>query len=245
MSGKISNIQRFSIHDGPGIRTTVFFQGCPLKCWWCHNPECIDFRPESGKSRDYTADELLYEIEKDRIFYEESGGGVSFSGGEPMSQFGFLKEMLKACREKCIHTVVDTSGFAGKELFEEIMGITDLFLYDLKITDKDKHIKYTNVKNETILNNLKFLDKNGVNLKIGIPLIPEITDTESNISEIIEFLKNLQNPHKIDLLSYHKIAESKYERMQMEYKLKGIEQSREKVKNIRKLFVSSGFEVNT
>ncbi len=146
-TGIIFNIQQFSVNDGPGIRTTVFFKGCPLGCWWCHNPESKSFDIEkiNGKTlgQEYTVDELFKEIEKDRIFYEESNGGVTFSGGEPFSQPKFLKEILVRCKKNGISTAIDTSGYIDTNILKQFVKITDLFLYDLKLIDPVLHLKYT------------------------------------------------------------------------------------------------------
>jgi pyruvate formate lyase activating enzyme len=135
VKGVIFNIQRFSVNDGPGIRTTIFLKGCPLSCGWCHNPEGRQFEPSAINGNEIgselTTGELLTEIGKDRIFYEESGGGVTFSGGEPLAQPEFLEEMLTRCRDNGFHSAIDTSGYADKALFKKILPITDLFLFDL------------------------------------------------------------------------------------------------------------------
>ncbi|MFO8054168.1 MAG: glycyl-radical enzyme activating protein [Bacteroidales bacterium] len=234
MKGKISNIQRFSIHDGPGIRTTVFFQGCPLSCWWCHNPECIGF--DAGDAKNYTPEELIEEIKKDKIFFEESGGGVTFSGGEPLSQPGFLLKVIELCHQEKIHAAIDTSGYAEKEQLKKFLQVTDLFLYDLKLIDGQLHKKYTGVGNEQILENLRFLDENNTGIEIRIPLIPGITDTRENIRDIRDFIHALKHQHEVQLHPYHKIAEGKYERLKLEYKLKGVKQSEDRLEEIRRKF---------
>ncbi len=220
MQGLISNIQRFSLHDGPGIRTTVFFQGCPLRCWWCHNPECIPIESTATGADKYSVSTLMEKIRKDRIFYEESGGGVSFSGGEPMVQALFLKHILQACKKEGIHTCIDTSGQVASCVLKEVTETADLVLFDLKLIDPQLHIKYTEVNNEKILKNLKMLDEQNINMRIRIPLIPGITDTVNNINEILSLLDGLKNNYPVDLLPYHKMASDKYERLGMENKLK-------------------------
>ncbi len=245
MTGIVSNIQRFSIHDGPGIRTTIFFQGCPLRCWWCHNPECLDFDASTAASKrvKYTADQLIDEILKDRVFYEESNGGVTFSGGEPLSQPDFLKSMLHKCIENNIHTAIDTSGYANIQLLKNIKDHVNLFLYDLKLINDNEHIKYTGVSNKTILNNLQYLDSENKNIRIRIPLIPEITDTDENIKSILNFIANLKHKCDIDLLQYHKNAEGKYERMKMNYKLKGKNKDEKRTQEIIDIFKRNNFNV--
>ena len=185
MHAYIFNIQRFSIHDGPGIRTTVFFQGCPLECIWCHNAEGIPqyLEKESGDKvigfpglNKYTLEGLTEEILKDRVFYDESGGGVSFSGGEPLMQAEFLIEILKKMKDLQIHTTVDTSGCAAEKCFSEVAILADLLLFDLKIVDNDLHIKYTGTDNIRVIKNLEYLIKQKIPFRIRIPLINEIND---------------------------------------------------------------------
>jgi pyruvate formate lyase activating enzyme len=237
-TGVIFDIKRFAIHDGPGIRTTIFFKGCPLRCWWCHNPESHKILPEKfdGSNirsninhslslnedevgREIIISELFKEIEKDAIFYEESGGGVTFSGGEPTMQPDFLKAALEKCKENEIHTTVDTSGYAPTRIFEQITSHTDLFLFDLKIMNDELHQKYTCVSNELIHKNLKWLDENNQNICIRIPVVPGITDTKKNITELISFLVKLENISEINLLPYHRAGEGKYSRFKKENRL--------------------------
>ena len=203
-NGLIFDIRRFSVHDGPGIRTTVFFKGCPLSCWWCHNPESRDPQAETsvkqlslgGKkiSREETTgkwssvDDVMQEIERDHIFYDESEGGVTFSGGEPLMQEAFLVELLKACRQSGIHTTLDTSGYSTAEAMAHVAGLTDLILFDLKIMNEQLHLQYTGVSNGQILENLKFLIKKDKKLILRFPVIPGITDTAENISEMKSFI---------------------------------------------------------
>jgi pyruvate formate lyase activating enzyme len=254
MEGIIFNIQHYSIHDGPGIRTSVFFKGCPMNCWWCHNPESQNpliekfYNPHSKKQiigKKITVDELYFEINKDRIFYDESGGGVTFSGGEPLIQNEFLISILKKCRENGIHTTLDTSGFSSEEIFKSITGLVDLFLYDIKFIDDGLHKKYTGTSNKQVIENLKILSKSKKEVFIRIPIIPKITDTEENIRQITDFLKEINTHKNIFLLAYHKIAESKYERFNLNYKLKGIKPtSKERINEIRDYFLKNGINVN-
>ncbi|NHZ87227.1 MAG: radical SAM protein, partial [Planctomycetia bacterium] len=164
-TGIIFDIKKYAIHDGPGIRTTVFFKGCTMECQWCHNPESKNFGIEEFVIKDrvkkstkheivgyeMTIDEVMEKIEKDRVFYDESNGGVTFSGGEPLVQINFLLELLKVCKKSNIYTVVDTSGEASWKDFEKILNYVDLFLYDLKIIDNELHKKYTGVPNKRVL----------------------------------------------------------------------------------------------
>jgi pyruvate formate lyase activating enzyme len=240
----ISNIQRFSISDGPGIRTTVFFQGCPLKCTWCHNPECIDFSGKLNHAENYTANQLLDEILKDKLFYEESKGGVTFSGGEPINQMDFLIEISRLCKENDIHTAVDTSGYTLTGIPENLIRNTDLFLYDLKLIDTAEHKKFTSVDNKLILNNLKKLDSVNAELIIRIPLIPDITDTDWNIEQTIEVIHTLKNDYSVSLLPYHSMASGKYGRLNLDFRHKELEtQSLEKIREIRKKFIKNNIRI--
>lgn len=238
ISGIIFDIKHFAIHDGPGIRTTVFFKGCPLNCWWCHNPESHKILPEKYEDcsfrcninlslssqndevgRKVTISEVMREIEKDSVFYEESGGGVTFSGGEPTMQPDFLLSLLKECKGAGLHTTVDTSGYVPTRILEKIIDYTDLFLYDLKLMNDELHQKYTGVSNKLIHTNLKWLDENDKNIYIRIPIVPGITDSQENITETINFLMKLGNISEINLLPYHKAGEGKYSRFNKENKL--------------------------
>lgn len=229
MKGLIFDMKRFAIHDGPGIRLTVFFKGCPLKCDWCHNPEGIDsgiqtvrrirqlgsgefLEADEEVGKWVTTDELISEIEKDVVFFDESGGGVTFSGGEPLMQVGFLEEILKACRERDIHTAVDTSGYAPFASFDRILHFTDLFLFDLKLVDDEDHRRFTGVSNESILDNLSRLSRAGARINLRFPVIPGITDTEKNIAAVKKRILAFPNIRVMNLLPFHNSASAKYER---------------------------------
>jgi len=230
-TGIIFDLKKFAIYDGPGIRTTVFFKGCPLNCWWCHNPESQKMQPElrgkfSQKSnlkllqqdenligKEVSVHDVIEEIEKDIIFYDDSGGGVTLSGGEPLMQEDFLEALLKECKGKEIHTAVDTCGFAPFLVFEKIDPYVDLYLYDLKIWDEEKHKKYTGVSNKLIHDNLTKLSLNSNKINIRIPLIPGVVDTEDNITNLIRFISSLKNIKQVDLLPYNKIGENKYKKL--------------------------------
>jgi pyruvate formate lyase activating enzyme len=304
--GMIFDIKKYSINDGPGIRTTVFLSGCPLKCLWCHNPEsqslqpvlmyrenhclgcgeCIVACPENaislGKENQYTdlpdytdehgifleksaqireicairvqkvftdrdkctkcqtcvstcysgarefsgremtVGQVMAQVEREIPFYDESGGGVTFSGGEPLMQPGFLSALLKACRRQEIHTCVDTSGFANWQVFEQIRGEVDLFLYDLKHIDSEKHREVTGVPNDVILENLRKLAEHGHRIVVRVPLIPGINDDERNLVESAKFLASLPHLESVELMGYHDIAQAKYEALGREYKLLGL-----------------------
>ncbi|MEZ5199128.1 MAG: glycyl-radical enzyme activating protein [Bacteroidales bacterium] len=246
--GIIFNIQRFSVNDGPGIRTTVFMKGCPLSCWWCHNPESRNFGIENLNEKDigkeYSVEELMREILKDRVFYDESGGGVTFSGGEPLSQPVFLDAILAASQKDGIHTTVDTTGYSDKAVIEKIIAKTDLFLYDLKLIDHLGHMKYTGVSNKMILKNLEYLIGTNANVLIRIPMIPGMVATDDNLERIREFLKRYRHKVEINLLPYHKIAKSKYEKYGLKYQVgEVLELSEVETSIYFDAFVNSGFNV--
>jgi pyruvate formate lyase activating enzyme len=204
LKGLIFDIRRFSTKDGPGIRTTVFFKGCPLNCQWCHNPEgrsCeiqkatrvnkigeLEFPIEENIGKKMSAGEVMKEVLSDSITYDESGGGVTFSGGEPFEQYTFLVELLKISKNNSLHTALDTTGYTSKEILQKVMNYTDLFLYDLKLIDDDEHIKYTGVSNIKILKNLDYLLKNSKNVIIRFPVIPGINNTKKNILQMKNYL---------------------------------------------------------
>jgi pyruvate formate lyase activating enzyme len=221
--GYLFDIKRYAIHDGPGIRVALFLQGCPLRCWWCHNPEGMRTAPseslgdrQNSKVRLMTTADAIREIEKEILFFDESGGGVTFSGGEPFIQRRFLSGMLDECRKREIHTAVDTSGYAPREIVQSMMDRVDLFLYDLKLMDEREHERYTGVSNRLILDNLQMLAESGKRIAIRFPLIPAITDTEENLSRMLDFLVSLQKIDIVSILPFHKTARAKYRRLEME-----------------------------
>jgi len=267
----IFDIKRFAVHDGPGIRTTVFFKGCPLACPWCHNPEgkkftpemfvrparcigcgsclpacphgalslptgvialdrercdscgrCVDACPSDALEtvgRKVTVEWLVAEIERDRTFFDGSGGGVTFSGGEPLAQPEFLIELLRACRVNGLATVIDTSGYAPADVVEAVAGYAGLFLYDLKLIDDDLHRRYTGVPNGPILENLRLLASRGARVIVRVPVIPGITDSEENMDGIARFVAALPTPYPVDLLPYHRAGSDKYARLGLKYQL--------------------------
>ena len=262
-SGYIFNLKKYAVHDGPGIRTTVFMQGCPLNCWWCHNPESRELKESESvaekksyclrpyyrkipyqKALKVTVEEIMKELRKDLIFYEESGGGVTFSGGEPLMQPDFLKQLLRACNDENIHTVVDTSGYADWQLYANILPMVDLFLFDLKIIDLKQHMKYIGVSNQLIIENLQKILLENKEVYIRIPLIPGITDTKENLIQIADFLVNLPHIQRIDLLPYNAMGEEKYNKLNRKLKLSNItHQSDQELKKFQALFEPYGFEV--
>ncbi len=270
-TGIIFDIRKYSIHDGPGIRTAVFFKGCPLSCWWCHNPEsqsaavemifranrciacqaclaacesgaltwngsgplvdpekcrlcgacaavcCAEARQQVG--REMTVEQVMAEVERDIAFYDESGGGVTFSGGEPLLQRDFLSALLRACRAKEIHTALDTSGFAAWETIERVRGDVDLFLYDLKLIDDARHRQTTGVSNAPILRNLQALSQRGHAIRLRVPVIPGINADDESVRQIGAFAAALPRLNGVDLLPYHAIGIDKYVRFNQAYKL--------------------------
>lgn len=262
-SGTIFDLKKFAIHDGPGIRTTVFFKGCPLDCWWCHNPEGVGAEPEiltvrvvgdgtnphlrekkEAVGRRVTVTEVMKEVEKDIVFYEQSGGGVTFSGGEPLMQGDFLVSLLQECKNKKIETAVDTSGYAPWKIFDRIADLVEIFLYDLKFIDDEEHKKYTSVSNEIILDNLSRLSQRNAKIIVRVPLIPGITDTEANIDAIAGFLEPLQGVHELDLLPYNKLSEDKFRRFNISSKTGRLPcQTNEELNEKVKLFESCGYKV--
>jgi pyruvate formate lyase activating enzyme len=248
-SGVIFDIKRFAIHDGRGIRTTVFFKGCPLNCHWCHNPESQKKEPEETPAKKtigqrVSVDEVMAEIEKDILFYDESGGGVTFSGGEPLLQVLFLKALLDECKKRDIRTILDTSGYAASHIFDSIIDKVDLFHYDLKLMDNELHRKYTGVTNRQINENLKTLSRRKKNVVIRFPVIPGITDTPENLTEISEFISSLKGINKIDLLPYHRTAADKYRRLNKEYLLDGlIPPAKKEMTELKDYFTALGFKV--
>ncbi len=267
ITGTIFDVKKFSIHDGPGIRTTIFFKGCPLTCLWCHNPEsqasepelmflesrcigcgmCREVCDQGAISEDLTVNaesctlcgecveacyaearqmvgqemtvaQVMAEVERDVPFYDESGGGVTFSGGEPLAQPDFLLALLRACREREIHTALDTCGFAPWQVLDRVRRHTDLFLYDLKLMAAAAHQKFTGVSNELILRNLQMLSERGHDIILRLPIVPGVNDDEQ-IRRTGEFAAALPHLNRVDVLPYHHSAAQKYERLGRPYQL--------------------------
>jgi pyruvate formate lyase activating enzyme len=262
MKGIIFSVKRYAIHDGPGIRVTFFMKGCPLSCWWCHNPEGISPEPEefiqtnrvgdkefsrrSVVGKPYDVKDLLSILAKERVFFEKSGGGVTFSGGEPLMQSQFLLEALIACKEAGYHTAVDTSGHYPSERLFEIMPYTDLFLYDMKHSDPSLHEKYTGVSNGLIMNNLKIIIENRKEVMLRIPVVPEINDGVDHLAGFIDIINSFrkENVKMINLLPYHRIGSSKYLKFKRPNRMEGYKQPTEtRMNDIKKLFETTGIRV--
>ena len=264
-TGLILNIMRFSLHDGPGIRTTVFLKGCPLRCSWCHNPESQSAQPEviyfddrcircgdctracphgalhlnhsvvqdpalcqrcgecAGAcavgarqlaGRWMSVPEVLAEVLKDQIFFDESGGGITVSGGEPLMQPAFLEAFLAACKARRIRTALDTCGLADSRVICKVGEHVDLFLYDLKLMDPGKHRRFTGINNDLILQNLRMLAGQGRAVIVRVPVIPGVNDDSANIDALCDFLSP-QSLRRIDLLPYHRIGSDKYQKLHL------------------------------
>ena len=256
-TGIIFDIKKYAIHDGPGIRTTIFFKGCSMGCQWCHNPESKHFGVEDFTVKDrvkkvtkkgtvgyeISVDELMEIIKKDKVFYDESGGGVTFSGGEPTVQTNFLLEILRECKKSKIHTAVDTCGEASWNKFEEIIDYVDLFLYDIKLINNLLHNKYTGVSNKRIHENLTNLMDNRKEIELRIPLIPSVTDTEENLEDLIQFMSTLKRIPSVILLPYNPLNRDKLDRFCLENKLGKLKvQSQKKLFTIKQKFVVNGID---
>jgi len=273
-TGIVFNVQRFSTEDGPGIRTTVFFKGCPLRCAWCHNPEGLSPRPEliwydvrcigardcldacpvgaleltpQGMRIDrrtcdacgacaeacpagalevigqaWTPEALLTEIQKDAVFYETSGGGVTLSGGEPMAQADFALALCRLCREAGLHVALDTCGAAAWTRYEEVLPLVDLVLYDLKIFDRGRHRAVTGADNARILDNARRVAAVGVPIWIRTPVIPGYTADAANVAALGDFIAaELPTVERWDLLAYTNLGGPKYRRLDCPYALEG------------------------
>jgi len=266
VTGMIFDIQKFSIHDGPGIRTTVFLKGCPLRCLWCHNPESWESAPEislirskcigcghcfaacplnnhvmdgSGErifhrarcqrcgicaekcytgaieriGREMSVEEVMADVEKDRAFYETSGGGMTLSGGEPLFQFDFTLALCQEAQRRGLHTCIETSGFAPFGQLEQLMPFVDLFLYDYKETDPERHREYTAVPREGIVENLLRLDRLGARTILRCPIVPGLNAREDHFAGIAALANRLDNLREVHLMPYHPLGKSKSERL--------------------------------
>ena len=226
--GRIFDIQKYSIHDGPGIRTIVFLKGCAFRCRWCCNPESQEFKIQpmtfGGKEkiigRDVTVREVMQEVIKDAPYYKRSGGGLTLSGGESLLQPDFGVALLRAAKDMGLTTAIETTGFAGFDVIERFLKYLDYVLMDIKHMNPQKHKKFIGHTNELVLENAKRIKDSGANLTIRVPVIPTFNNTVEEISEIAKFAKSL-GVEKLHLLPYHRMGEDKYAGLGREYLLKG------------------------
>jgi len=296
-TGLVFDIRRYAIHDGPGIRTTVFLKGCALTCAWCHNPEsqavgyeamvrehrCIrcgacvdecghgaitwtDGGPATDRARCtacgdcaavcyaearervgrlMTVDEVLAEVAKDVPFYEESGGGLTLSGGEPMLQREYTTALLRGAKARGYHTALDTCGFAPWESFERLRGLVDVFLYDVKLMDDARHRRFTGVTNVPILENLQALSAHGHHIVLRVPVIPGVSDDAENLEALAVFAARLPHLAGVDILPYHPIGTEKYARLDRAYALPDTAApSAQRMAEIARLLAGHGLRVN-
>ncbi len=217
MNATIFNIQKFSLHDGAGIRTTVFFSGCNLRCRWCCNPDC--FSPEKHDS--CTIDRLLEEVLKDKVFYDKSGGGVTLSGGEIFLQFDFVREFCRILRERQVHIAVETAGCVPNEMFMELLNLVDFVFIDLKHYDARRHLEGTGVSNELILRNIASLTKSSVPCCVRIPVIPGFNDALEDAENYAAVFREL-GVGNFELLPFHQFGEKKYQNLGLQYFYQGV-----------------------
>jgi len=223
----IFNIQKFSTHDGPGIRTTIFFKGCPIQCQWWHNPESQSFKPEPMLNKDgqaellgktYEIDELVEIATKDELFYDQSGGGVTLSGGEVMAQpIEFIEELTRRLAMRGISVAIDTCGVVSQRNLERVLPYADLYLYDLKFIDSQQHKKYTGATNEKVLNNLKFLSDHQARIILRLILLKDLNDTDDILKRTLAWIKaNHIHVEEVSLLPYHDFGRDKYRKLNRE-----------------------------
>ena len=221
--GVLFSIEEFAVNDGPGIRTTVFLKGCPLRCAWCHNPEGQRHEPQpltkQGRTErcgyEIDAEALAEKLRRDEEIFRDSGGGVTFTGGEPLAQVDFLCEVLDRLGD--IHTAVETSGYASAEAFKRVLERVDFVLFDIKLADSSLHRRWTGVGNELILANLKTLCASGKPFVARVPLIPGVNDSAANMEATAELLVGAKGLVRVELLRYHKTAGAKYPMVGLDY----------------------------
>lgn len=221
IKGKIHSVESMGLVDGPGIRVVVFMQGCTLRCLYCHNPDTWTLDGNKD-ALDFTPEELVNKISRFRSYFEKSGGGVTFSGGDPLKQPEFLKETLKLCKEAGIHTTLDTSG-VGFGDYEEILKYTDLVLYDVKHLTREGYKDMTGIEIDETQKFLEACKNMGTKMWIRQVVVPGKTDSEEYIRELGKFIKTLDNVEKVELLPYHLLGVNKYETLGIKYRLEGLE----------------------
>jgi pyruvate formate lyase activating enzyme len=290
LTGRVFNVQRYSLHDGPGIRTTVFLKGCPARCLWCHNPESQAFGPEvvrvesrcvecgtceavcphgapppgSGRctacgtcveacpagarelaGRETTVDEVMAEVLRDRIFYQDSGGGVTFSGGEPLAQIRFLRALLETARTHGLHTAVDTCGSGPREELLGLVPLVDLFLFDVKLVDDSRHLELTGLPTGPILENLRALTRVHRNVWIRVPIVPGHTDDEADVSAIARLVGELPGVERVSLLPFHRTGGAKARRLGRPFPLESLAPpSADRMEALAGLFRERGLDVS-
>ena len=291
VAGIIFGIQHFSVHDGPGIRSTVFLKGCNLNCLWCHNPESIDLNPvisfieskctgcgncfkicpdvhktvgnkhviirEQCKAcsncvngcyskalelvgKKITAQEIISDLLRDKRYYDSSGGGITLSGGEPTVQYSFMHALLTLAKSKGLHCALETNGFSNYSIYEKVLPLVDLFLYDYKETDPRKHKEYTGVDNKKIIDNLRRLNHAGARIILRCTIIPGINDRDDHFKAIAGLTKELNNVEGAELLFYHDLGVSKAERMGLESQVKYEQPAAETTEKWKKLVLGYG-----
>lgn len=250
IKGRIFNIQRYSIHDGPGIRTIVFFKGCYMRCAWCCNPESqryeIENMIEGGKQktvgRDVTVSDLMPELLADMPYYRRSGGGITLSGGEVLAQADFARELLRACKEAGLHTAIETACSLPYTEIQKLLPYLDLVLMDIKHMDSAKHKEFTGVGNERILENARMLAEEGVELIIRTPVIPGVNDSDASIRAISQFAREI-GVREHHLLPYHRLGSDKYIGLGRSYSLSEIlPPSRERMEHLLSVAEESGLK---
>ena len=224
--GRVFDVQKYSIHDGPGIRTIVFLKGCVLRCKWCCNPESQEYKIQTMKvqgedkviGRDVTVREMIEEVEKDRVYYYRSGGGMTLSGGECLCQPEFAGALLRAAKERGISTAIESMACAKWETIETILSYLDTYLMDIKHTNPAKHKEFTGRSNELMLENAKKIaDSHMTELSIRVPVIPGFNDTELEIRDIAAYVRKLGNVRRMHLLPYHRLGQDKYDGLNRPY----------------------------
>lgn len=292
----IFNIQRYSIDDGPGIRTIVFFKGCPLRCLWCCNPESQRPEPEISHNSNLclkcgrcanncpnhairmtengpvinreicvncgsctkecypqaikligekkSVDEIYRTVKKDEQYYKASGGGLTVSGGEPLTHVDFVEELFIRCKQDGINTAIETCGMVPQEHFERILPLTDLFLFDIKQMDDDKHREYTGVSNRRILSNLSYLVTNGANVLVRLPLIPGMNDSDEDMKAVASYVKSL-GLKEVELMPYHDYGSGKYNQLDRIYELSELKRHDEqRIVDIHNIYENMGIKCN-